>query len=319
MAKSMYSATEQSILEDHFRNAQWDNARSFLCTEEGRNEVNEGLTSFAPQHMNRFGIMKRGSVLITPALYAAIFHRAPFDIIEKVYNIKPEQLNESDMNCALGHLRNATLSSGRVWHAAERETILEFLVERCVHRFLLRASSIGVADGNIWTPLACAVENDLVSPRIVRMMCFKQPDAIDVKCRCPDNHHVFPLDISVGNREKRNLLLMGSDFYRQYKESAVGGVKWEKVLIPPVSKEAFELALNEAMNRKQWSLVNDLMSDAEVAGADKKMLNRAQKKLEQDEAAKASGLWHRRYLGPVMFFWDVAEDLISSTKRFLSK
>mmetsp|Transcript_7578 Transcript_7578/g.10305 ORF Transcript_7578/g.10305 Transcript_7578/m.10305 type:complete len:319 (-) Transcript_7578:220-1176(-) len=318
MAK--YKSENPSVLEDHLSNGRWDDARTFLRTDEGRKEVEQGLTSYPPPQMNRYGIMEKGRVLVTPALYTAIYHRAPFDIIEMTFNFKPEELDESDMNCALAERRSRDANNpGNVWHAVERETILEFLVERCATRFLVRLSSTGLADGNRWTPLACAVSNEEVSPRIVRMMCFRQPDAIDTKCHLPDNYTAYPIDISIGNREKRNLLLQGSDFYKQHKDTAVGGNKWEKVIIPPLPKEAYEIALTDAMKRKQWFVVSDLYADAEAASADEAVLQKARKGLEKEEAAKRSEAWRNKYLGPAMFPYYVVEDLVKAAKRSVSK
>lgn len=301
---------------------EWDQARAYLKSEEGEQEVEGGLVL-----LNHNG----GPALSTPALWTALFHRAPVDIIQKVYKILPEGMEDTDLHlslecdCRRGDESVPDIRSDlprREWHPTEHLAVVVFLAERVSNpkNFVTGATACpaptskkGTQAG--YTPLAHAIKNPKIGTEIVKYLCFSEPSAIDTPCQGihdpRDNQGsltLLPISLTKGQVAKRDLLLLGSGFYLKHRSAS-----WEKVTIPPVSVTCFESAIHAAADRKDWNLLRDLIPAAIDAGCNEGEFRNIQEQMEkrdkENQKRREEEEWRRKKFGFFLYHVDIIKDL----------
>jgi len=293
-----------STLEQLIRDGKWDDARSCLSTPEGQSEVQGGLVSY-----------QKGKKIITSAIFTAVFHRAPLDVIQAIKDMKPDELSETDLHCALASDRHRQPNSQgierRNWHRSEHEAVIELLVEGCPPTAFLKTSPPSMTGVREYTPLGHALDNQDISPRITKCLCFKEPRAIETDCYFMDGP-IRPLALAMHQTDKRDLILLGMTFYQEQNTS--GG--WERVAIPDVGIDQFDSALKKAVQAKEWDLVGKLLPDARVAGMSPEDVHPVEELLEAHQKkarAKAEKeARNRKNFGMAMYPVDVIMDLVSA-------
>ena len=244
----------------------------------------------------------------------------------------------------------------RSWTNDEYEVILDlFLKESLQHdhkvgrsaSFLLeKCPSWIIPSTFVVTPLAMAAYNPDVPSNILQMLCMLEPNAIDMDCKLfgvltipliiAAASPIPPVTISSDARDemKRNRwekvkLLMNKDWFEQYKatqSSSIYDIIGAALPSPAaISLEQVKVGCAEAMKRKEWELVRELLKQFNSPTGDHLTTNlspfetalaqhdrRVSTKLRKQEQKSSRDEWLHRNMGLVMYPVDTLMDLISS-------
>jgi hypothetical protein len=190
-----------SLLGSHLIEGDWTEALEHLSTPEGARDANAddnplGLhfSSYTKHHADDIPRTK------TSALFAALFVRAPFDVVSKIYEIMDRgQFKDEDLAYTLSiipseeeerlmsHPRQRIPYRSRAWSFDEYNEILSlFLQHYSMHQ---RTSSSLLHKCDSWilpfplTPLCIAAYNPDVSDETLRKICILEPRAVDIECK----------------------------------------------------------------------------------------------------------------------------------------
>ena len=220
--------------------ADWSELQSHLATPDGQCDVeakNDPLGLFNA---------KKTAYKVPPskntALFAALFVRAPYTVIEKIYTMAPSHVDEPlDMMYVLSvipseeeaRLQDSSSTTTarknpyrtRAWTSEEYAKVLNLLL----HSFIssMAPSSALLKTTPSWmlpfalTPLAIAAYNPDVPAVIVEHLCALQPEAIEKECKFFGITHATPLIIAAASP------LPTSKEDSKYNEAK--DVRWEKI------------------------------------------------------------------------------------------
>lgn len=302
-----------SILEAQLRIGQWDDVRFYLNSPEGCKEVQQdgGLVTY--QGKNR---------IVTPPLWTAVFHRAPVDIVRKIHGILNFNNNNGNVSNEedLFHvaLESPTRNDKRrSYDPLEYLDLIKFLTEICPRSsFTLKTNTFRTSKvQRKYTPLGHAVSNHKVPASIVQYICFHSPESIDVDCVFRDESYDYDISVlalSIGQNEKRDLILRGSNFYKH------NGITWSKeTFLPPPDNTTIEKALKTAGDNGEWDAVKDVLPLLWYNnGVEPEWVTLLRGKMEGHYETKQrsaeSRANYKQYLGLVMYDYDIMADLVSS-------
>lgn len=188
-----------------------------------------------------------------------------------------------------------------------------------------------------------AAYNPDVPSNILQILCILEPNAIDMDCKL-FGVPTIPLIVAAAspmppvasssdvrdemkrNRWEKVKLLMNKDWFEQYKatqSSSIDDIIGAALPSPAaISLEQVKVACEEAMKRKEWELVRELLkqfnsttgatnlSPFETALAQHD--RRVSTKLRKQEQKRSRDEWLHRNMGLVMYPVDTLMDLISS-------
>lgn len=337
------SSTSSSILEGQLSRGEWNDARIYLKSAAGCDEVQrvDGL------------IMYQGRTrIVTSPLWTAIFHRAPIDIVQTMHHIRNKQnkqnnnYNFENKESELGSdLLHVALESGgpndqRRQYDDPNEycDLIKFLIERSPSSsFLDPACTFKEAKiQKLYTPLGHAISNRQVSKEIVQYLCFICPQAIHIDCILVDDGSEYDISIlalSIGQNEKRDLVLRGSNFYKEIINTTKVNKNDDSLVIrlPPPDYLAVEKALRTVADHEEWQAVKDILplltsyNDNDNGNDEKESPPswvidiRNEMDLYFSKKKKAAGRDKklRKYYGVAMYDVDIVVDLVSTvmTKR----
>jgi len=326
------SNTSSSILEGQLSRREWDDARIYLKSLAGCNEVQnvDGL------------IMYQGRTrIVTPPLWTAIFHRAPIDIVQTMYNIRNKQKNNGNYESKVAEIGSdllaVALESSRGPNDQRRQyddpieyfDLIKFLIERSPPSSLVDLACT-FKEAKIqkrYTPLGHAISNRKVSKEIVQYLCFICPQAIDIDCILVDDGNEYDISIlalSIGQYEKRDLILRGSNFYKEIINTAKINKDDDSLVIrlPPPDNLAVEKALRTAANHEEWQVVKDILplltsyNDDDNGEKESPWVIDIRNEMDHyfSKKKKSAGRDEklRKYFGVVMYDVDIVVDLVST-------
>jgi hypothetical protein len=254
--------------------------------------------------------------------------------------------------------------------------LIKFLLERCVpsssssssSSLALLSKTCTFKEAKIqkqYTPLGHAISNRRVSSDIVQYLCFICPDAIDIDCTLVDDGNEYDIStfaLSIGrqnnnnsnnnNNDKRDLILRGSDFYKQEfstidTTSTLSTIdettdETESIVqeLPPPNNSAIERALRTVANYGEWNAVKNILplltysnsnnnnnsnnnKDDEKENNEKEqpdpeplwvtdIRNEMDNYFMKKERTKEMDIKLRKYFGLVMYDVDIIVDLFST-------
>ena len=206
-------STANSLLGTHLLEGDWDEALQYLATPEGNQDAlanNDPLGLFN-SHSNSFGSGGRGDSSghsnhiprsKTTAIFAALYVRAPIEVIETIYeqcsssqadqhedlmyalsvipSEEEERLKQRPLHQRQRQGQRGVTNRARAWTRGEYDRLLHLLLK---HFFLHDSQSISyspllnlspswiISNYTALTPLAMAAYNPDVSPSILRLLC----------------------------------------------------------------------------------------------------------------------------------------------------
>jgi len=276
-----------SLLGTHLLEGDWEEAISHLDTPEGERD--------ATAKNDPLGLFNVGSKNVTlpktknSALFASLYVRAPFQLIEKICDISKDA-ELSDLLYVLSvipHEEQQRLQEtqqrkipyrSRSWTTDEYTLILKLLIKESTSLLEKCPSWIINPSAFALNPLAMAAYNPDVSSSILQILCMLEPKAIDMDCKLftvptipliiaaasPIPPASFPIDVRdevKRNRWEKVKLLMNKDWcYEQYKVFSSSDVIDATLPTPPaITLYQVKIACDEAKKRKEWELVRELL------------------------------------------------------------
>ena len=232
--------------------SSWEELLDYLSTDEGRRDVNArndplGLSKGVAAD-------KRRGVRIPQdkdtAFFAALFVRAPYEAIVKIYAAAPAQVHHpedllysllvvpSEEEARAEELRKRAPHRTRSWTADEYYRVLDLLLQALVSA-RLATHEAGAELLQFWpkwmvcdrddvalTPLAVAAHNPDVPAPILQLVCALQPAAMEKECRI-FGRRTLPLVVAAASP----LPPASSPRYEEAKER-----RWEKVTLLTLHK-----------------------------------------------------------------------------------
>ena len=319
--KSSKPSQPPSKLERYISKGQWEDVMFYLKSPEGNNEVNQGgLISYQGK-----------SRLITQPLWTAIFHRAPIDVVKKIYNLRIkltpnlEESEASDLLHVALESSNGPKDIRREYSSEECMELIKFLSEHiCLPKsFLHKANSLpGTKNQRQCTPLGHAVSNPKVSASIVRYLCFKCPDAIEIDCIFIDDDYEYDISVlalSLGQEHKRDLIVRGSDFYRILDDETKKTIEkdyYSALALPLPDDSVIGKAVRAAAGREEWHVVNDILPLLSSNSNELSWVIDIRENMEKHYSKKRQAAEKndklRKYAGLVMLEIDIISDLLST-------
>ena len=350
-----------SLLGSYLLEGDWEEALDYLDTHEGVLDAtakNDPLGLFLSDRKLAVPQNKNG------ALFASLYVRAPFSVIEKILNTG-DDADVFDLMYVLSvipHEEDQRLQEtqrkipyrSRSWTKDEYSGILnlflnesqlcecresELLLQKCPSWILPPAFSV--------TPLAMAAYNLDVPSSILQQLCNLDPRAIDKECHLfnvstipliaaaaspipPSSSPIYDRNDAINNRWRKVKLLLNKDwFHDQYRiQSSSNDTKDNDLPVPPeITLDQVKVACNEAMTRKEWELVRELMKEfnsmtgegedttmslipiqTALARHDQKVGKKLRKKAEQRNRDE----WLHRNMGLFMYPADALKDLVNA-------
>ena len=220
--------------------ANWDEVLDYLTTPEGQHDVNannDPLGLFNNQSDTNLIPRTKNT-----SFFAVLFIRAPYQVIEQIYNIAPSHVDEpidlmyvlsiipSEEEVRLSQLQKKSPHRTRSWTQNDYHQLLNLQLKALSHSSSLMdywPSWIVGSTRNEMTPLAIAAYNPDVSANVVRILCMAAPESIDKVC----TYHVRTLPIIIAAAspttklstnyedaklrrwEKAKMLLLSKDYY----------------------------------------------------------------------------------------------------------
>ena len=341
-----------SLLGTQLLEGDWEEALSHLDTPEGEHD--------ATANNDPLGLFNEGSkhTLLpktkSSALFASLYVRAPYPLIKRIcVTSKGPEL--SDLMYALSvipHEEQKRLHEtqrkipyrSRSWTNDEYTIILNLLLKEClVHNgsalsLLEKCPSWIIPSSFAVTPLAMAAYNPDVPSSILQKLCILEPKAIGMDCKLFNVPTIpliiaaaspvptpasFPIDVRdevKRNRWHKVKLLMNKDWFCVLSSS--GDVVGDDLPAPPViTVQQVKITCDEAMKRKEWELVREILKQYNPKTGEDLTLSPIQTalaqhdqttstKLQKQEAKRARDVWLHRNLGLVIFPVHAFMDLV---------
>ncbi|KAL7528760.1 hypothetical protein ACHAXR_002618, partial [Thalassiosira sp. AJA248-18] len=185
--------------------ADWAEALTHLATPEGQRDVdakNDPLGLFNSRHLaakyNKHAAIPSSK---NTAFFAALFVRAPYDVIGKIFTMTPSHVDEpedlmyamsvipSEEESRLQDLRRKVPHRTRAWTAEEYDQILNLLLQSFIYSKSPPSSLLNswppwmIGNSNLdLSPLAIASYNPDISVSIVQILCALEPQAMEKEC-----------------------------------------------------------------------------------------------------------------------------------------
>jgi len=270
--------------------ADWDEVSEYLNTPEGQHDVNAkndplGLSN-SPNLDNQLKMMiPKGK---DTAFFSALFVRAPYAIIERIYNMASTQITDepeyvimyilsiipSEERVRLSELSKKIPYRTRSWSSEEYSQILHLLLQS-----LCQSSKVGYLRftypvmGNTLTPLSIAAYNPDVPTGIVQLLCTIEPEAMEKECTLK-GAQTIPLIIAAASpippkssakyesakkqrwKKVQLLTIPKSWYYEQQKQ------KQHSMLLsssPEPTLQEVQYACEASIKRNEWELVREFL------------------------------------------------------------
>jgi hypothetical protein len=231
----------------------------------------------------------------TSALFAALFVRAPFDVLAKIYEISPEQ-DPDDLAIALSVIpseEEARLMSqpqkripyrSRAWTLEEYDCLLNLLVKHWINNPPYSSTSPFLTKCASWilpfplTPLSIAAYNPDVTNKVLLSICELEPKARTIECKL-FGVQTTPLFIAAASPVppkpfNPNPIMSVRVRYEESKEN-----RWRKVKLLAIGSEWYmgghssreptieeiHTACKEAIRRQEWELVREFLKRQDEA------------------------------------------------------
>mmetsp|Transcript_18520 Transcript_18520/g.30326 ORF Transcript_18520/g.30326 Transcript_18520/m.30326 type:complete len:398 (-) Transcript_18520:84-1277(-) len=353
-----------SLLGSYLLEGDFEDALAYLDTPEGERDAtakNDPLGLFNEDN-NKSTLPKTKN----GALFASLYVRAPFPLIKKICDISKEteisdlmyvlSVIPHEEQLRLGEMQQRKIPyRSRSWTNDEYGLILNLFLRECLHHLeagtsapslLEKCPSWIIPSAFVVTPLAMAAYNPDVPSNILQIICMLEPKAIGMDCKLfavstiplivaaasPLPPNACPSDIRdevKRNRWEKVKLLMNKDWFEQYKaqSSSLNAIIVATLPSPSaITLEQVKVACDEAMKRKEWELVRELLKqfnskigeqlaatslspiETALAQHDRKVRT----KLRKQEQKRSRDEWLHRNMGLVMYPVDTLMDLIYS-------
>ncbi|KAL3797576.1 hypothetical protein ACHAWO_012590 [Cyclotella atomus] len=296
-ASTVQVSDANSLLGSHLIEGDWTEALEHLSTPEGTQDVKAnnnplGLL-FAPNNSKQAYYQDIPKTK-TSALFAALFVRAPLDIVTKIYEIDPRQFQDDDLAYTLSvipseeeerlltHPRQRIPYRSRAWSIVEYNSILGLLLQHySMHQ--TNSGETFLHKCNSWilpfplTPLCIAAYNSDVLEDTIRTICMLKPRAVDVECKL-FGVQTLPFIIAAASpvppKPSVGVHVSVSKKYNDAKER-----RWRKVKhlivgssgdcyignhgdapsLPEPTADQVCKACDEAIKRNEWELVREFL------------------------------------------------------------
>eukprot|EP00573_Skeletonema_grethae_P001839 CAMPEP_0201685598 /NCGR_PEP_ID=MMETSP0578-20130828/314_1 /ASSEMBLY_ACC=CAM_ASM_000663 /TAXON_ID=267565 /ORGANISM="Skeletonema grethea, Strain CCMP 1804" /LENGTH=402 /DNA_ID=CAMNT_0048169531 /DNA_START=81 /DNA_END=1289 /DNA_ORIENTATION=+ len=349
-----------SLLGTHLLEGDWEDALDYLDTPEGERDAsakNDPLGLFNVGN-NKLTVPKSKN----GALFASLYVRAPFPLIQKICGISKDA-EICDLMYTLSvipHEEQHRLEEiqqrkipyrSRSWTNDEYNLILNLFLKKCIKGndadrsaslLLERCPSWIIPSAFVLTPLAMAAYNPDVPSPILQILCMLEPKAIGMDCKLftvstiplivaaasPVPSVAHPIDFRDDvkrNRWDKVKLLMNKDYwFEQYavKSISVNEVIGSALPSPPtIALEQVKVACDEAMKRKEWELVRELLKQFDSMTGEELLAlgpfqtalaqhdRKVSTKLRKQEQKRSRDEWLHRNIGLVMYPVDTLVDL----------
>mmetsp|Transcript_17126 Transcript_17126/g.34242 ORF Transcript_17126/g.34242 Transcript_17126/m.34242 type:complete len:389 (+) Transcript_17126:50-1216(+) len=344
-----------SLLGTHLLEGDWEEALDYLDTPEGQRD--------ATTKNDPLGLFNVGKKLTLPktkngALFAALYVRAPFPLIKKICDIE-EDTDISNLMYALSvipHEEQQRLEESqqrkipyrtRYWTNNEHTLILNLFLKECLQQkssLLDKCPSWIIPSTFAVTPLAMAAYNPDVPSSILQKLCMLEPKAIGMESKLfsvstiplivaaasPVPPATFPIDVRdevKRNRWEKVKLLMNKDWFEiDVQSSSLDDIIGDALPSPPaITLEQVKVACDEAMKRKEWELVRELLKQFNSTAGDELTMSlssiqtalaqhdrKVSTKLRKQDEKRNREEWLHRNMGLVMYPVDALLDLINA-------
>lgn len=351
-----------SLLGTHLLEGDWEDALAHLGTPEGERDASakDPLGLFNVGNNNKLTVPKSKN----GALFASLYVRAPFPLIQKICDISKDA-ELSDLMYTLSvipHEEHHRLEEtqqrkipyrSRSWTNDEYNHILTLLLKECIKRneagksatlLLERCPSWIIPSAFVLTPLAMAAYNPDVPSTILQILCMLEPKAIGTDCKLftvstiplivaaasPVPTVDYPIDVRdevKRNRWDKVKLLMNKEWFEQYTVQPISVNEVIETALPsspPIALEQVKVACDEAMKRKEWELVRELLKQFDsMSGEELSTMGpfqtalahhdrKVSTKLRKQEQKRARDEWLHRNMGLIMYPVDALVDLIDA-------
>jgi hypothetical protein len=348
-----------SLLGTHLLEGDWEEALSHLDTPEGERDAtakNDPLGLFNVGSKNLTLPKSKNSALFASLYVRAPFSliakicnaSKDAELSDLMYALSVIPHEEQQRLQEKQHRKIPYRS--RSWTNDEYTHILKLLLKKClVHAAGRSAPSLLEAKCPSWiinpsafalNPLAMAAYNPDVSSSILQTLCLLEPKAIGTNCKLftvptipliiaaasPVPPASFPIDVRdevKRNRWEKVKLLMNKDwFYEQYTVlSSSNDIVDATLPSPPaITLHQVKVACDEAMKRKEWELVRELLKQNPNTGEDLTLSpiqtalahhdQKTSTKLRKQEEKRSRDEWLHRNMGLVMYPVDALMDLV---------
>lgn len=349
-----------SLLGTHLLEGDWEDALDYLDTPEGERDAsakNDPLGLFNADH-KKLTVPKSKN----GALFASLYVRAPFPLIQKICDISKDA-ELCDLMYTLSvipHEEQHRLEEtqqrkipyrSRSWKNEEYNSILNLFLKECTKGneagtsaspLLEKCPSWIIPSAFVLTPLAMAAYNPDVPCTFLQILCMLEPKAIDIDCKLftvstiplivaaasPVPPVAYPIDVRdevKRNRWDKVKLLMNKDhWFEQYtaQSISVNEVIGAELPSPPtIALEQVKVACDEAMKRKEWELVRELLKQFDSMTGEELLTmgpfqtalvrhdSKVNTKLMKQEQKRSRDEWMHRNMGLVMYPVDAIVDL----------
>ena len=255
--------------------SNWDEVLDYLTTPEGQHDVNannDPLGLFNNQSDTNLIPRTKNT-----SFFAALFVRAPYQVIEQIYNIGPSHVDEpidlmyvlsiipSEEEVRLSQLQKKSPHRTRTWTTQnEYHQLINLQLKALSHSSSLMdywPSWIVGSTGNEMTPLAIAAYNPDVPANVVKLLCMAEPESIDKVC----TYHVQTLPIIIAAASP-----IPSESSKEYENAKKR--RWEKVKILSLSKDYYysqqkivlKNAADDAIDMSRSQLLSDLTTSEQI-------------------------------------------------------
>jgi len=244
--------------------ADWSQASNHLETPEGRRDVDAkndplGLLKGEPASKRK----KRATIPSDKktAFFAALYVRAPYDVIEQIFNIAPSHVDQpTDLMYVLSVIpteekerlqRQQIPCRTRAWTAEEYNQIINLLLKSFISSKTPSSSLLSFSPswviGNaacLFTPLAIAAYNPDIPVEVLQLIYMLEPNARDKECSFfGADQQTLPIYIAAASP-------LPPKETSGYKDAKVR--RWDKVYYLTLPKEWYG-EQREIMLKDAWS------------------------------------------------------------------
>mmetsp|Transcript_11590 Transcript_11590/g.17724 ORF Transcript_11590/g.17724 Transcript_11590/m.17724 type:complete len:395 (-) Transcript_11590:931-2115(-) len=357
---TVHVSDANSLLGTHLLEGDWADALDYLDTPEGEQD--------AYAKNDPLGLFNVGNKKLTVpksksgALFASLYVRAPFPLIQKICNISNDAevcdlmytlsvIPHEEQHRLEGTQQRKIPYRSRSWTSDEYNRILNLFLKECMKGYeagrsasplLEKCPSWIIPSAFVLTPLVMAAYNPDVPSTILQILCMLEPKAIGMDCKLftvstiplivaaasPVPPVTCPIDVRdevKRNRWDKVKLLMNKDWFEQYtvQSISVNEVIGAALPSPPaIVLEQMKVACDEAMKRKEWELVRELLKQFDsMTGEELLTMGPIQTALAQHDRKVSTQLrkleqkrsrdeWLHRNMGLVMYPVNILVDLI---------
>ena len=293
-ARTVQLSDANSNLGNLLLEADWDEVSEYLNTPEGQHDVNAkndplGLSN-SPNLDNQLKMIPKGK---DTASFSALFVRAPYAIIERIYNMASTQVTDepeyvimyilsiipSEERVRLLELSKKIPYRTRSWSSEEYSQILHLLLKS-----LCQSSKVGYLRftypvmGNTLTPLSIAAYNPDVPTSIVQLLCTIEPEAMEKECTFK-GAQTIPLIIAAASPvppkssakyesakkqrwKKVQLLTMQKSWYYEQQQQKQPYDSMLLLSVPEPTLQEVQYACEASIKRNEWELVREFLTQS---------------------------------------------------------